>query len=335
MEDRGKTKIQLIQELEKIRLRNTELERLETEHKKIEDALLESQNIRKALLNAPSDVILLLDLNGIIIDANATAVSRLSRPIDQLIGICIWDLLQPDVSQGRNAYADQVIESGLPVRFEDERNGTWFDNVVYPICDDSGKVARIAVVARDITERRQMEEALRRRELELRLITDNIRDTVWLMDLDLRTTWISPSVLKNRGYTVEEITRTPLERHLTADSLTKARQLAQRLLTPEHLSDPTADISAAVELEFYRKDGSTFWSDVLATVLRDSQGRPTGVLCLGRDISERKRMEDDLKEALSAYKEATATAENLSRENLIIAKIGRIIGSSLDINEVY
>jgi PAS domain S-box-containing protein len=335
MSDRGKTKLQLMQDLKELRLRNIELERLVTEGKRVEDALRETQNTQKALLNAPSDVILLLDLNGSIMDANGTAALRMSKPVDQLIGSCIWDLLPPDLSRSRKAYAGRVIESGQPVRFEDERYGTWFDNVVYPICDEIGKVVRIAVVARDITERKQMEEALRRGELELRLITDNIRDTVWLMDLDLQTTWISPSVFKNRGYTMEEITRTPPDRHLTLDSLAKARRTAQKLLTPERLNSPTDDISAAIELEFYRKDGTTFWSDVAATVLRDSKGLPTGILCLGRDISERKRMEDDLKEALTRYKEATSTAENLSQENLIIAKIGRIIGSSLDIEEVY
>jgi PAS domain S-box-containing protein len=295
MEDKGKTKSQLIQELIELRRRNLELER-------VDEALQESQNTKKALLNAPSDVVLLLDLDGFIIEANETAARRMDRPLDQLIGICIWDLLPPDLVRSRKAYADQVIRSGESVRFEDQRDGVWFDNVVYPITNEEGKVFRIAAIARDITARKQMEEALRRSELELRLITDNIRDTVWVMDLDFNTRWISPSVSRNRGYTFEEIITTPLSQHITPASLDKARQILAELMTSDRWNDPEAEVSTNIELEFSRKDRSTYWSDTIATLLRDSAGKPTGLLCVGRDITDRKRAEEALRQSEEKFR---------------------------------
>ncbi|HMK64983.1 MAG TPA: PAS domain S-box protein, partial [Thermodesulfobacteriota bacterium] len=257
MEDKQRTKTQLIRELEELRRSNLELKRSESERRKLEEALQESQNTKKALLNAPSDVIWLLDLNGFILDANETAATRIGRPVEQLIGKYIWDFIPPKIAHTRQAYADQVIRSGEPVRFEDERDRAWFDNVVYPISNEEGKVAQIAVVARDITQRKRMEEALRRSELELRLITDNIRDTVWVMDLDFNTIWISPSVFRNRGYTFEEICDTPLDHHITPASLEKARQAMSEFAASDRWNDPKAEITNSMELEFYRKDGST------------------------------------------------------------------------------
>jgi PAS domain S-box-containing protein len=302
MEDKEKTKQQLIQELNELRRSNLELKHSESERKKLEEALQESRNIKRALLNAPSDVILLLDLDGCIIDANETAARRIGMPLDQLIGVCIWDLLPPDIARSRKAHGDQLVLSGEPVRFEDERDGLWFDNVVYPISNEEGRAARIAVVSRDITERKQMEEALRRSELELRLITDNIRDTVWVMDLNFNTLWISPSVFRNRGYTFEEICSTPLENHITPASHDKARQALSELAASDRWTDPEAEISTSLELEFYRKDGSTFWSDTEAILLRNPAGKPTGLLCVGRDITDRKRAKEALKQSEERFR---------------------------------
>jgi len=137
------------------------------ERKHAEEALRESEATARALLNAPTDFAVLLDARGVILDANEAMARRFGRPVDELVGTCGWDLLPPSLAEGRRAYADQVVQSGEAACFEDERLGTWFDNVVYPVRDAQGKVARIAFLARDITERKQAEEEIRRRNREL------------------------------------------------------------------------------------------------------------------------------------------------------------------------
>ena len=59
-------------------------------------------------------------------------------------------------------------------------------------------------------ERRQAEEALRKSERQQRIITDNIQDAVWLMDMNLHTTWINPTLTKITGFTLDELAQNPL-----------------------------------------------------------------------------------------------------------------------------
>jgi PAS domain S-box-containing protein len=146
----------------------------------------------------------------------------------------------------------------------------------------------------DITERKQAEEALREKEQQLSLITDNIRDTLWLMDLGMRTTWISPSVFRTRGYTLAELAELPMDRHLASGSLARMTELSAVNLTPERFADPSTEISVSTELEYYRKDGSTFWADTFIILLRDNEGRPSGFLGVGKDITDRKVAEGKL-----------------------------------------
>jgi PAS domain-containing protein len=66
---------------------------------------------------------------------------------------CAFDLFSPDVAEHRKAQCGKVVRSGRPVRFEDEREGRWFNSSVYPVLDAQGKVGKLAVLARDITVR--------------------------------------------------------------------------------------------------------------------------------------------------------------------------------------
>jgi PAS domain S-box-containing protein len=140
---------------------NEQLKQEIEERKRMEEALRESEETARALLNAPTDVAALIDTSGIILDANETMAHRFGKCTDELAGSCIWDLFPPDVSERRRAYVDGVIQSGIPVRFEDEREGMWNDSVIYPVLDTQGQVTTAAILARDITERKQAEEALR------------------------------------------------------------------------------------------------------------------------------------------------------------------------------
>jgi PAS domain S-box-containing protein len=140
-------------------------------------------------------------------------------------------------------------------------------------------------------ENRLADAALRESELRYRTITENMSDTVWLMDLGFQTTWISPSVTRTRGYTLEELQSLPLDKQLTPDSLQRMQSLIISELTPERLADKNCEISASDEFEFYRKDGSIFWGDIVVTLLRDADGKPSGFLGAGRDITERKQAE--------------------------------------------
>jgi PAS domain S-box-containing protein len=154
----------------------------------------------------------------------------------------------------------------------------------------------------DVSDRKRMDEIMRETNQQLRLITDNVRDTIWLMDIDMRTTWISPSVVRTRGYTLAELVEMPMDRHLVPGSLARMMELSTVHLTPERLADPGSEIIVSEELEYYRKDGATFWADTVVTLLRDKDGRPSGFLGVGRDITNSKKAEEALKESERQYR---------------------------------
>jgi len=127
-----------------------------TNRKMAEDALRESEAIARALINAPTDSVILMDTQGIILALNETAALRFGKRSDDLVGILADNLLPKELARSRRALVTQVIEKKQMVRFEDERDGRWYDTVAYPITSGTGEVIKIAIIARDITERRNI-----------------------------------------------------------------------------------------------------------------------------------------------------------------------------------
>ena len=161
--------------------------------------------------------------------------------------------------------------------------------------DREGEIIGYASVNRDITERKNAEEALRRSEERYRIINQNMSEGVWLMDMNLKPTYISPSVTRARGYTLEELYALPLDKHVTPDSLKLALETLQEALPEVNSKQTDRPLTRTLELEFYRKDGSTFWSENTFTLLMNSNDEPAGILAVGREITERKRMEEEIR----------------------------------------
>ncbi len=139
-----------------------------TKRRQTEVALRESEAMARTLLQTPTDIAAVLDARGIILDANQTMASRLRKSVDELKGTCVWELFPPGLAKRRKSFTDKVFQSGKPGRVEDYRNGRWFDNVVHPVFDSTGKVSRVALLARDITEMKRKERELKKTEAELK-----------------------------------------------------------------------------------------------------------------------------------------------------------------------
>jgi PAS domain S-box-containing protein len=182
MQDQHKTREQLLLEMATLRQRVSELEAPDAERKRTEAALRESEETARVLLNAPNDSALLLEPDGTIIALNQTTTRYLGKEMHELLNTNVFDLFPPDVAMQRKAQNERVIQTGQPIRYEDERAGIWFDNRIYPIFAQ-GTVARLAVFARDITDRKRAEQELKRRAYQQEQLLETARYLTSSLDL--------------------------------------------------------------------------------------------------------------------------------------------------------
>ena len=138
-----------------------------SERKEAEEALRESRANARGLLDATQESLLLLDGAGIIIAVNQTAARRHQRTPEGLVGTNRFDLLPQNLRESRRSHFNNVLQSGNPEDFEDIRDGMVFHTIYYPVQDKTGVIIGVAIFAQDITERKHMEEELKRNVAEL------------------------------------------------------------------------------------------------------------------------------------------------------------------------
>ncbi|MBI5943185.1 MAG: PAS domain S-box protein [Chloroflexi bacterium] len=178
----------------------------------------------------------------------------------------------------------------------------------------------VLAVGRDVTERKKNEEALQKSEAQYRLLADHTTDTIWLVDMNLKTLYISPSVEKIRGFTLEQIQELPLDRNLTPESFQLATELIANELSRVQ-ADPSYSPVKTVELEFLNHDGSIYSTETKLSVIRDEDGNPVSILGESRDIADRKRIEKALFESERYYR---ALIENAPDGILVVNLDGTI-----------
>jgi PAS domain S-box-containing protein len=275
-----------------------------TDRKRAEEALRESEAKWRSITEHSPDHIMLLDRNANILFINH-AVPDLTR--EQVIGTPIWNYVPPEFRPIVKDSLERVLRTGEPARYEVEYRTAEGDTRVFetrvgPV-EHSGQIVALTAAARDITERKRAEEALRESESRYRLLAENVTDVIWTMDMNLRLTYVSPSITRSRGYTVEEAIAQTLPEILTPASLEVAmKALAEaRAMEEKEQKDPAG--SRTLELEHTCKGGSTVWCEVTMTFLRDPDGHAVEILGVSRDITERKRAEEALRHTEQRYRE--------------------------------
>jgi PAS domain S-box-containing protein len=148
-----------------LRQQNEELDALVREKTA---SLKQSEERVKALLNATSEAAVLIDTAFCIQAINIEAARRLGCSPEECLNACILDFLTPEIARQRQAQATQVIHTGRPLSFEDEREGLIFSHRVYPVLNHEQHVVQLALFTRDITEERQHEAQRAQLENQLR-----------------------------------------------------------------------------------------------------------------------------------------------------------------------
>jgi len=157
----------------------------------------------------------------------------------------------------------------------------------------------------DITERILSEEALRKSEMKYRSLTERMSDILWTCDLEMNVNYVSPAIEKVLGFTTEEWMRIPVSGQLTPEML----HLVMAMLADElhHDAQRAPDRQIRLDMEYYHRDGTIRYLESAMFFIRDDRGTPVGIQGLSRDITERKRAEERLRDTLESLKKAIDT----------------------------
>ncbi|MGD9117058.1 MAG: ATP-binding protein [Dehalococcoidia bacterium] len=148
----------------------------------------------------------------------------------------------------------------------------------------------------EITERLKAEEQIAESERRYRLLAENVTDVIWKVNADSPTqlNYISPSVTPLLGYTVEEAKNRAMAEVFSPASFKRSVEVFQEEMAREQSGRGAPRRSRRLELEMVHKNGSLVAVEVNFAFIRDAEGKPLEILAVGRDITERRKMQEQL-----------------------------------------
>jgi formate hydrogenlyase transcriptional activator len=290
-----------------------------------------------AIVASSNAAIIGCTLDGIITTWNRGAEKLYGYPAEEALGRSVTMLIPSHRSDVVTDVVDRIrrgegAQSFEAIRITKDGRSIDVSITVSPVTDTSGKMVGLSSIARDITERKRAEEALR--ETEDRLARTEEFSLVMVTHTDLEGRWLKvpPTLCKLLGYTERELLGRRFHELTHPDDVEANVHERLRLLRGEIKSFD-------IEKRYIRKDGGIVWVYVNVSVVTDAKNNPIHCLSYIRDITDRKRAEQDLKEALSEIKRLK---EQLEAENVYLRsevsgvhRYGEIIGESEGIKKVF
>ena len=329
------------EELEK---RVKELENKSLKQSSLEQALRESEELLKATIESTADGILVVDKIGKVLHANKRFSQIWNIPNElietkddkKLLDYVLKQLLNPNefLTKVRELY-NSIDEDFDTINF---KNGQILERKSCPLMRNE-KISGRVWSFRDVTEQKQAMKALQKSEERHRIFFENISDVIFSTDPDFRIINISPSVGRILGYKPEEMIGRPIQdlNVLEPDSLEKAFSDMMKVLSGKRI--PLS------QYEFISKDGTKKFGEISATPLI-REGKVVAMVSVARDITERKSIEDALKQSKEKYRivleanpdpvvvydmEGNVTYFNMAFSNVFGWRLEECIGKKMDV----
>ncbi len=262
--------------------------------KHAEREVVQARDMFRTFIDHSYDAINISDLNGRILDTNATMLKMYQITREEALRLTIDDISGPaslmNLEESQKIWNEVLAgkDHVFPWQARRPRDGSLFDVEVYLTRIELENRPVILANVRDVTDRKRAEEALRESEEEHRNILKNMLDAYFQSDREGNLTMVSPSAAKIFGYdSPGEMMGIP------AVSLYNSPEQREDILRQLQENGKITDFPA----EARRKDGRTFWASMNAQYILDKEGRIIGTEGIFRDISERKSMEQALQEA--------------------------------------
>nr|QNO55307.1 protein-glutamate methylesterase/protein-glutamine glutaminase [Methanosarcinales archaeon ANME-1 ERB7] len=270
-----------------------------TERKKADATLSESEiRFRELFDNMSSGVAVYEAKEGgtdfVFKDFNHAAEKIDHIKKEDLIGKSVLELFPGVMDFGLFAVFQRVWNTGkpehLPISFyKDERIVGWRENYVYKL-----PAGEIVAVYADVTARKKAEEALRESEEKYRTLVESINDIVFTLDRAGKFTYLSPGFEVDIGYLPEDLIGHSFTEVLAPEYIESTVDIFRRGLSGETI--PLYDV------ELLLRDGRRLPIELNVSSILDAEGQPIARLGVARDISERKKMEDELQRSEALYR---------------------------------
>ena len=265
-----------------------------TQRKRAEEALRESEARYRTLVDASPDAITMTDLQGTLILSNPQNARLYGYDDPQAMqGINVFDLVASEDRQRAMKDAQKTLDAGGVTSIEYmllRKDGSRFPAGVSTslLRDAGGTPAAVIGITRDISKRKQAEEALRVSEERYRRIVDTANEGIWSVNWKLRTTFVNDAFARMLGFAPEEMLGAPAETFTFPEDREEFRK---------HMSIRRKGISEQYERRFRRKDGRECWCLVSGAPILDSDGRFAGSFGMLTDVTERRHLEEQLRQS--------------------------------------
>jgi PAS domain S-box-containing protein len=269
-----------------------------TEQRTAQQALIESERRFRYLVEGVVDyAIYMLDVNGVVTNWNRGAQRIKGYDAEEIVGRHFATFYTPeDRNAGRPALALATAKAegrfeGEGWRLRKDASRFWASVVIDPIHDEAGTLIGYAKITRDISERKAAEEALAQSERQFRMLVEGVVDyALYMLDPNgIITNW-NAGAQKIKGYEASEI----VGQHFSKFYAPEDRAAGLPL---QGLNQAASEGRFEAEAWRVRKDGTSFWANVVIDPIRDEAGRLVGYAKITRDITDKKRAQAELDQA--------------------------------------
>ena len=260
-----------------------------TELKRVEERYRQERSLLRSLIDSIPDLIYFKDLKSVYLGANRAFEKYSGYPATELIGKTDFDLNPPTVAEEYRK-TDQEVMRGDAARLIEEwlsfkGGGGLFETIKTPYRNPQGEVMGLIGISRNITERKHTEEQLRK----LSRAVEQSSVAIVITDATGQFEYVNPKFTQLTGYELSELVgKTP-------------RLLKSGKTTPEEYKQLWKTITAGGEwrgqFQNRRKDGGLYWETAFISPIFDVAGKITHYLGIKEDITERKRLEDQLRQS--------------------------------------
>ncbi|MFZ4724888.1 MAG: PAS domain-containing protein, partial [Paludibacter sp.] len=266
---------------------------------KMTNSLRESEEKHRQLIDNSHDIIYTLTPEGVFMYVSSAWTTLLGHPVSQVLGQSFQQFVHPDDLSKCLEFIEKVMttgtrQKGIEYRVQHvNKKWYWHTSSAVPIKDKSGTVIGFEGTARDITDRKKSEEIMRISSKKWEAIIAASPDGIGMASLDGKIEFMSEKLASMYGYTIEEkdvSIGNSLFGFIEPSYHDLLKENIRKLLTGEKDQKIT-------EYQGIKKDNSRFYVDVNSTVLYNAEGNPESILFVERDITERKKVEAELKKS--------------------------------------